>query len=82
MATITATFKSDYSESRGWVIYDIAVDPNAPQQIFQGYLGPNDSTGPLNMYSSDGIYGTAMYQRTDGSPTRVDVSDQSTISMD
>jgi hypothetical protein len=82
MAQISATFKSDYSESRHWVIQDIGIDQNSPATLFDGYLGPNDVTQPLPLYSSDGIYGLAIYQRSDGAPTRVDnITDGQQVSM-
>jgi hypothetical protein len=82
MAQISATFKSDYSESRHWVILDIGVDQNSPLTLFDGYLGPNDVTQAFSLYSSDGIYGLAMYQRSDGAPTRVDnITDGQQVSM-
>jgi hypothetical protein len=81
MAQISATFQSDYSESRRWVIQDIGIDQNSPLVIFDGYLGPNDVTQSLSLYSSDGLRGLALYQRSDGAPNRVDVSDGDQVKM-
>lgn len=81
MAQITATFQSDYSESRHWTIVDVGIDQNSPLGIFDGYLASGDVTGPLQLYSEDGLHGLAMYQRSDGAPTRVDVSDGDQVKM-
>jgi hypothetical protein len=81
MPDIQASFKSDYSESRRWVILDTGRDPNSPPTIFDGYLEPNQVTDPLTVYS-DGSSGTIAYQRSDGAlQTGVSVSDGSQISM-
>lgn len=81
MAQITATFQNGYSESRRWVIQDVGVDQNSPLTLFDGYLGPGDVTSSFSLYSNDGIYGIAVYQRSDGAPTRVDVSDGQQVNM-
>jgi anti-sigma regulatory factor (Ser/Thr protein kinase) len=83
MSEINITCSSNYSESRLWVIWDKGIDPNAPRQIFSGYLDPDGVTGPLGVYSADGIYGSIVYKRSDG-PTEVvdDVTDGSQIAMD
>ena len=81
MAQINATFQSDYSESRRWVILDLGIDQNSPATIFDGYLGPNDVTQPLSLYSDDGTHGLALYQRSDGAANRVDVSDGDQVKM-
>jgi hypothetical protein len=73
MPDINASFKSAYSESRHWSIWDTGRDPNTPLQIFDGYLEPNQATDLLPVYSSDGTYGTIAYQRSDG-PMQVQVS--------
>jgi hypothetical protein len=80
MADISASFKSNYSESRHWVIVDTGRDPNSPPTIFDGYLGPGDTTDVLPVYSS-GSSGTVTYQRSDGSPTNTSVNDGDVVSM-
>ena len=83
MSEINATFKSNYSESRRWVIVDTGRDPNSPPVIFDGYLDPNGLTSALPLYSADGIYGKVIYQRSDGPQQVVDsITDGSQISMD
>ncbi len=83
MAQINATFKSSYSDSRAWVIKDYGIDPNSPRIIFNDYLGPGDVTAPLSLYSIDGVYGQASYQRSDGAEQMVDsITDGSEISME
>ncbi len=81
MPDISASFKSDYSESRRWVIVDTGRDPNSPPTIFDGYLEPNQATNSLPVYSSDGTWGSVTYQRSDGSPTNTTVADGSVVSM-
>jgi hypothetical protein len=66
MSEVSATFKSNYSESRHWSTSDQGRDPNAPPIIFDGYLAPSELTPQLSIYSSDGIYGEVAYQRSDG----------------
>ena len=80
MATISATFKNDYGDSRKWVILDLGRDPNAPPVIFSDYLEPDQTTPPLGLYS-DGFAAHAQYARSDGAPTNVDVNDGDTVSM-
>ena len=83
MSDISATFKSNYSESRHWSIVDQGRDPNLPPVIFDGYLAPNEVTSPLTIYSEDGIYGKIAYQRSDGAVQIVDtVTDGSEVPMD
>jgi len=83
MPTITATFRSNYSESRKWVIVDAGRDPNAPPVIFDGYLEPDQTTAAISIYSADGVYGVVNYQRSDG-PIQVvdDVTDGADVRMD
>jgi hypothetical protein len=83
MPEISATFKSTYSESRRWIIWDQGRDPNSPPTIFDGYLGSDDVTGSLTIYSADGTYGKIAYQRSDG-PVEIvdDVTDGSQVSME
>ena len=82
MANITATFVNSYGDSRKWVIVDMARDPNSPPILFNDYLDPDQSTPGLTLYSSDGIYRSVQYQRSDGAPTMVDnVTDGSQVSM-
>ncbi len=83
MAEITATFTNSYGESRQWVIVDTGRDPNSPPTIFNGYLAPDQSTDPLTLYSSDGVYGQVTYQRSDGAATVADsITDGSNVSME
>ena len=83
MATIGATFRNDYGSSRQWVIWDVGRDPNSPPVIFNNYLEPGQSTDLLSLYSSDGVYAAALYQRSDGAPTNVDsITDNSQVSME
>ncbi len=82
MPNIRASFRNNYGESRRWLIWDIARDPNSPPVIFDGYLEPDQSTDWLTLYSSDGIYGRVTYQRSDGAPTTpMDISDGDTVNM-
>jgi hypothetical protein len=81
MANITATFVNGYGDSRQWAIWDTGIDPNSPKLLFNDYLAPGDST-QQSLYSADGIYGSARYQRSDGAPQVVDsITDQSQVSM-
>ena len=83
MASIKAIFKNEYSESRRWVILDIGRDPNSPPVIFDGYLDSGSETGPLEIYSSDSIYGKTQYQRSDGAPTIEDsITEGSVVRME
>lgn len=83
MSELSATFRSNYGESRHWTIWDEGRDPNAPPVIFDGYLAPNDVTAALPVYSSDGIYGQIKYQRSDGPlQAGVSVTDGAEIWMD
>jgi hypothetical protein len=83
LATISASFSNGYSSSRRFVIADTGIDPNSPLTIFDGYLDINQTTDPLALYSSDGIYGQAAYQRSDGAVTIVaDITDGSTVAME
>jgi hypothetical protein len=72
--------QNGYGESRRYVIYDVGRDPNSPQQIFDGYLEPNQSTAALSLYQVD-ITAHALYQRSDGPQQNVDVSDGDTVTM-
>ncbi len=81
MPNISATFVNNYGDSRQWAIWDTGIDPNSPKLLFNDYLAPDAST-QLSLYSGDGIYGSAQYQRSDGAPTLVDnITDQSQVSM-
>jgi anti-sigma regulatory factor (Ser/Thr protein kinase) len=83
MGQVNATFKNNYGDSRAWVIKDYGIDPNAPRVIFSDYLGPDDATAALGLYSSDGVYGKASYQRSDGAETMVDdITDGSEVRME
>jgi hypothetical protein len=82
MADLTVTFLNNYGESRQWAIWDSGRDPNAPPVIFNGYLAPGESTAELALYSGDGVYGRAVYQRSDGAATVEDsITDRTTVRM-
>jgi hypothetical protein len=82
MANIRAVFRNTYSESRRWVIVDTGRDPNSPPTIYDGYLDPDGTTDPLDIYSGDGIYGQVQYQRADGAPTvEANIVDGSEVRM-
>jgi hypothetical protein len=81
MSDITATFVNKYGQSRKWVVLDMGRDPNAPPVIFNDYLDVDQSTGALTLYS-DAYHGQVQYQRSDGSPTNIDVRDGDTVSME
>lgn len=82
MAEISATFTNNYGESRQWAIWDTGIDPNSPKLLFNDYLAPGASTAQ-NLYSADGIYGSARYQRSDGAAQVVDsITDGSQVSME
>ena len=83
MASISASFCNNFGDSRLYVIVDAKRDPNAPPEIFRGYLEPNQSTDVLSLYSGDDSWGQVIYQRSDGAPTVVDtITDGSTVSME
>jgi len=80
LATISATFTNNSGSSRKWVILDIGRDPNAPPVLFDDYLDPGQATQALSLYSDiDGA--KALYQRSDGAPTNVNVSDGDNVQM-
>ncbi len=82
MANISATFVNNYSDSRQWAIWDTGIDPNSPKLLFNDYLAAGAST-QQSLYSADGIYGSAQYQRSDGPVQVVDnITDQSQVSME
>jgi hypothetical protein len=62
---ISVEFISGYSESRKWAIWDTKIDPNNWKLLWNDYLGPDESTGPLQVYD-DGWGGEVAYQRSDG----------------
>lgn len=79
---ISADFENTYSENRLYVIVDTGIDPNAPAQIFNGYLAPGDRTGALTLWAPDDIYGSVQYQRSDGAVTvQANITDGSVIRM-
>jgi hypothetical protein len=82
MPNINATFCNNVGESRLWVIKDYACDPNAPAEIFRGYLDAGACTDSLSLCSNDGIYGRISYQRSDGPEQMVDVSNGDTVQME
>ena len=82
MANINASFCNNYGESRLYVILDIKRDPNAPPEIFRGYLEPGQCTDTLSIYTGSDVWGSVIYQRSDGAPTTVDViNDGDTVQM-
>ncbi len=83
MADINASFCNNYGESRLFVIWDLKRDPNAPPEIFRGYLEPSQCTNVLSLYAGDDLWGQVAYQRSDGAQNVVDtITDGSTVSMD
>jgi hypothetical protein len=83
MASIRATFRNTYGESRRWVIWDTARDPNSPPIVFDGYLDADGTTNALEIYSADGVYGRVLCQRSDGAPTVEDnITDGSEVRME
>ncbi len=83
MANINATFCNNYSESRLYVIWDLKRDPNAPPELFRGYLEPNQCTDSLSLYTGDDVWATVAYQRSDGAQNIVDsITDGSTVPME
>ena len=81
MADIYVTFTNNYGESRHFTIWDVGRDPNQPPKIFDEYLDENQATDWLALHG-DGSYGRAMYQRSDGAATTLDVTDGSNVDMD
>ena len=81
MPNITASFKNNYGQSRRWVIADLGRDPNIPPVLFNDYLEPDEKTPELILYSSDGLYGQAQYQRSDGTSYIVNISDHDSVDM-
>jgi hypothetical protein len=83
MATITATFQNNYSESRKWTIWDVGIDPASPKLLFDDYLDKDQDIAPLTLHQDDGgIQGHARYKRSDGALTDVDVSSGDIVQMD
>ena len=81
MADIQVSFYNKFGESRMWTIWDYGSDPNVPPIIFEGYLGADESTGPLTLHSDDGNSGSAKFQRSDSGPMVMDVTDGSDVYM-
>lgn len=82
MADISVAFENTYGESRQYAIWDMGRDPNSPPVIFNDYLAPGQVTSTLPLYASDGIYGRALYQRSDGPQQVVDsITDGSNVRM-
>lgn len=81
MPEISAKFCNHFSESRFWTILDVARDPNAPQELFTGYLEPGECAGPLTLYSADGQFGHARWGRSDGSMEEDDVVNGARVEM-
>jgi hypothetical protein len=82
MGSIQVTFTNNTDNSRAWAIWDTGIDPNAPKQIFSDYLDAGASTASLTLYS-DGSYGQAAYQRSDGPLQNAsDVTDGSNVEME
>ncbi len=83
MGYVNASFCNNYGDSRLYVIWDLKRDPNAPPEIFRGYLDPNQCTDTLALYAGDDLWGEVLYQRSDGAQNIVDsITDGSTVSME
>ena len=82
MADINVSFSNRFGESRLWTIWDTGRDPNVPPVIFNDYLGAHESTNPLPLYSEDGSYGKARYQRSDGAAYNIEVADGAFVDME
>ena len=81
MQEITATFCSHFAESTLWTIIDIGRDPDAPTELFSGYLGPDECAGPYALGSKDGHYGHAGWKRGDSTYEEDDVVDGARVEM-
>jgi hypothetical protein len=82
VAEIIAKFCSHFSESRLWTILDIGRDPEAPMELFSGYLESGECAGPFTLYSKDGHFGHAGWRRSDASIMEEgDVEDGGTVEM-
>ncbi len=82
MAEIHVSFSNRFGESRLWTIWDVGRDPNVPPVVFSNYLGAHESTDPLPLYSDDGAYGKAWYQRSDGPVMHIEVADGAFVDME
>lgn len=82
MAEIHVSFSNRFGESRMWTIWDTGRDPNVPPVVFNDYLGAHESTDPIALYSEDGAYGKARYQRSDSAPTNIEVADAANVDME
>jgi hypothetical protein len=83
MPDIHVTFTNGYGESRQYQIWDLGRDPNAPPQIYSGYLDTNQSTDPLAVHSNDFGESRVAYQRSDGPQQVVDsLSEGDNVRMD
>ena len=81
MGDIRAMFTNGYGESRKFMIWDLSRDPNSPPVVFDNYLDAGKTTDWLTLHG-EGSYGRVKYQRSDGSPTTMDVTDGNTYKMD
>jgi hypothetical protein len=77
MSTISATFQNNTDGRFLFVVQDLGSTP--PQTLFNDFLNPNDSTPPLSLFSSDGIFGKAQYQRAGGPIQIVDDITEGTV---
>ncbi|MBC8724313.1 hypothetical protein F6X37_22790 [Paraburkholderia sp. 31.1] len=82
MAYISASFVNGHGSSAQYQIFDTARDPASPAPVYNGYLDPDASTGALQIYSDDGIYGNVTYLRSDGySQVQSNITDGSEVRM-
>jgi hypothetical protein len=82
MATLTASFINGHGSSIRYQIVDTARDPNSPPVLFDNYLDPEQSTGDLQLYSADGVYGSVTYIRSDGySQVQSDITDGTAVRL-
>ena len=72
MPDIHVTFTNNYGESRLYQIWDLGRDPNAPPEIFNGYLDKDQSTDALAVHSNDFGETRILYQRSDGPQQVID----------
>jgi hypothetical protein len=83
MPDIHVTFTNGYGESRQYEIWDLERDPNAPPQIFNGYLDSDQTTEPLGVLSNDFGGSRVAYKRSDGPQQVVDsLSEGDNVRMD
>ncbi|MCC8400456.1 hypothetical protein LJ655_00875 [Paraburkholderia sp. MMS20-SJTN17] len=82
MAYISASFVNGHGSSARYQIFDTARDPYSPPTVYDDFLDPDTSTGSLQIYSDDGIYGNVTYLRSDGySQVESNITDGSEVRM-